>query len=163
MAIHQSALTRKLSAFVALAESDLSTLARFYQRRRSFEPGHGMIYEGQEKARPSSWRRAGRCHTNCCRRLSADRRLPDPRRFSWPAQRPVPHVRSQLRCRDRDRGVRSADLGPDRRLRGGAAACRCHSLGASRDEAMVVEHLVNLGDARPMNVLRIPAGTGARA
>jgi hypothetical protein len=35
----ESPLTRKLSAFVALSETDLETLARFYQRRRRFQSG----------------------------------------------------------------------------------------------------------------------------
>lgn len=45
-----SALTRKLSIFVALSEVDLATLARFDRRRRSFQPGHEMIHEGQANA-----------------------------------------------------------------------------------------------------------------
>jgi hypothetical protein len=37
-AVLESPLTRKLSAFVALSEADLATLARFYQRRRGSSP-----------------------------------------------------------------------------------------------------------------------------
>ena len=46
----ESPLTRKLSAFVALSDTDLETLARFYQRRRRFRAGHAMIHEGQSNA-----------------------------------------------------------------------------------------------------------------
>jgi CRP-like cAMP-binding protein len=45
-----SPLTRKLSAFVALSETDLDSLARIYQRRRRFQSGHEMIHEGQKNA-----------------------------------------------------------------------------------------------------------------
>ena len=47
MLILQSPLTRKLSAFVALSDDDLSTLARFHRRRRSFPSGHELIHEGE--------------------------------------------------------------------------------------------------------------------
>jgi len=35
-----SPLTRKLSAFVALSDVDVETLARFHRRRRTFLSGH---------------------------------------------------------------------------------------------------------------------------
>ncbi len=50
MSILQSPLTRKLSAFVALTDTDLATLARFRRRRRDFLPGHEMSHEGQTDA-----------------------------------------------------------------------------------------------------------------
>jgi hypothetical protein len=46
----QSPLTLKLSTFVTLGETDLATLERFYQRRRTFQPGHALVHEGQRKA-----------------------------------------------------------------------------------------------------------------
>lgn len=45
-----SPLTKKLSAFVALSDADLETLARFHRRRRSFLPGHELAHEGQKSA-----------------------------------------------------------------------------------------------------------------
>lgn len=47
MSILHSALTRKLSAFVALSDADMAILARFHQRRRRVLCGHEMIHEGQ--------------------------------------------------------------------------------------------------------------------
>jgi hypothetical protein len=43
-------LTRKLSAFVALSETDLDTLARVYQRRRWYQSGNEMVLDGQKNA-----------------------------------------------------------------------------------------------------------------
>ena len=48
---YQSPLSRKLTAFVALSDADLATLARFDLRRRVFQPGHEMIHEGQANSR----------------------------------------------------------------------------------------------------------------
>lgn len=42
-----SPLARKLAAFVALSDEDLSTLDRLHQRRRSFVPGVDMVHQGQ--------------------------------------------------------------------------------------------------------------------
>jgi CRP-like cAMP-binding protein len=42
-----SALTRKLSAFVALSEAELAVLERLHQRRRTFGPGRDMVHQGQ--------------------------------------------------------------------------------------------------------------------
>ncbi|MGY6633179.1 MAG: Crp/Fnr family transcriptional regulator, partial [Alkalilacustris sp.] len=50
MLMLQSPLTRKLAAYVALSGADLETLARLHRRRRSFQPGHELIHEGQAKA-----------------------------------------------------------------------------------------------------------------
>lgn len=42
-----SPLTRKLSAFVALSEAELAALARLHGRRRSFVAGRDMAHQGQ--------------------------------------------------------------------------------------------------------------------
>ena len=42
-----SPLTRKLSTFVALSEAELAVLARLHQRRRSFVAGRDMVHQGQ--------------------------------------------------------------------------------------------------------------------
>ena len=42
-----SPLARKLGAFVALSEQELDALAIFHQRRRSFEPGVDLVRQGQ--------------------------------------------------------------------------------------------------------------------
>ena len=45
--IHDSPLARKLGTYVALSPSELSVLAEFHQRRRTFAAGRDMVHEGQ--------------------------------------------------------------------------------------------------------------------
>ena len=45
--ILNSPLARKLAAFVALSDEDLARLDRLHQRRRSFEPGVDLVHQGQ--------------------------------------------------------------------------------------------------------------------
>ena len=40
-------LTRKLSAFVALSDTDLAVLDELHRRRRKFPAGRELMYEGQ--------------------------------------------------------------------------------------------------------------------
>ena len=42
-----SPLTRKLSAFVALSEAELAVLERLHRRRRTFAAGRNMVHQGQ--------------------------------------------------------------------------------------------------------------------
>jgi CRP-like cAMP-binding protein len=46
-AVANSPLTRKLSAFVALSSNDLGVLERLHQRRRSFVAGRDLVHQGQ--------------------------------------------------------------------------------------------------------------------
>ncbi len=46
-AVANSPLTRKLSAFVALSPNDLGVLERLHQRRRSFVAGRDLVHQGQ--------------------------------------------------------------------------------------------------------------------
>ncbi len=46
-AVENSPLTRKLSAFVALSSKELAVLERLHQRRRSFVAGRDMVHQGQ--------------------------------------------------------------------------------------------------------------------
>jgi CRP-like cAMP-binding protein len=141
-----SPLTRKLSTFVALAEADLATLARFYQRRRSFDPGHVMIYEGQENASAfilaKGW-------------ALSYKLLPDGSRQIVDFQIPGDFLglRSIL-FRTSDHSVdavtaieASEVLASDlmSAFEGAPRLAVAILWAASRDEAMVVEHLVNLG------------------
>lgn len=45
--IQNSPLTRKLGAFVALTDAELSILSELYQRRKIFSAGHDLVYQGQ--------------------------------------------------------------------------------------------------------------------
>jgi CRP-like cAMP-binding protein len=139
-------LTRKLSCFVALSDDDLATLARFYRRRRSFEPGHEMMHEGQAKAKAFILAEGWACSFKL---------LPDGGRQIVDFQIPGDFLglRSIL-FRTADHSIEAvtrieasevlaADL-----LEAFSGAPRLATAvlwAASRDEAMVVEHLVNLG------------------
>lgn len=146
MLILQSPLMRKLSAFVALSGGDLDTLSRFHQRRRSFMAGHELIHEGQKNQSAFILAEGWAC---------SYKMLPDGERQIVDFQVPGDFLglRSVL-FRTTDHSVEAvtrieasevlaADI-----LDGFATAPRLATAvlwAASRDEAMVVEHLVNLG------------------
>jgi CRP-like cAMP-binding protein len=142
----QSPLSRKLTAYVALSDADLATLAHFDRRRRVFEPGHEMIHEGQENARAyvlaDGWA--------CSYKL-----LPDGGRQIVDFQIPGDFLglRSILfRAADHSieavTRIEASEVLASDILDAFAKSPRLASAvlwAASRDEAMVVEHLVNLG------------------
>ncbi len=141
-----SALTRKLSAFVALSEVDLATLARLDRRRRSFLPGHEMIHEGQSNASAFVLAQGWAC---------SYKRLPDGERQIVDFQIPGDFlgVRSIL-FRTSDHTVEAvtrieaSELVSSDLLGVFTDAPRLATAvlwAASRDEAMVVERLVDLG------------------
>lgn len=141
-----SALTRKLSAFVALSDIDLETLARFHRRRRTFLPGHEMIHEGQSNASAfilaEGW-------------AMSYKLLPDGERQIVDFQMPGDFLglRSIL-FRTSDHSIEAvtrieaSEVLESDILDAFAHAPRLATAvlwAASRDEAMVVEHLVNIG------------------
>jgi CRP-like cAMP-binding protein len=146
MVLLNSPLTRKLLAFVALTEVDLDTLARFHRRRRTFLPGHEMIHEGQSNASAfilaEGWALSYKI-------------LPDGERQIVDVQIPGDFLglRSVL-FRTADHSIEAVTrieasevLATDI-LDAFAHAPRLATAvlwAASRDEAMVVEHLVNIG------------------
>lgn len=146
MLLPLSPLTRKLSAFVGLSEVDLATLARFDRRRRSFHAGHEMTHEGQSNASAfilsDGWA--------CSYKLLADgeRQIVD---FQIPGD--FLGLRSVL-FRTADHSIEAvtrieaSEVLASDILDAFAQAPRLATAvlwAASRDEAMVVEHLVNLG------------------
>ena len=146
MQTNLSPLTRKLSAFVALSEIDLETLARFDRRRRSFEPGHEMIHEGQTGSSAFVLSKGWACSYKI---------LPDGNRQIVDFQIPGDFLglRSIL-FRTADHSVEAvtrieaSEVIASDILDSFARAPRLATAvlwAASRDEAMVVEHLVNLG------------------
>ena len=146
MSILKSPLTRKLSAFVALSDGDLNVLSRFHRSRKTFEPGHEMVTEGQAKQTAFILAEGWACSYKI---------LPDGGRQIVDIQIPGDFLglRSVL-FRTADHSVEavtrleasvvlSADI-----LDGFGQSPRLATAilwAASRDEAMVVEHLVNLG------------------
>ena len=146
MSILQSPLTRKLSAFVALSDRDLEALARFHKRRRSFLPGHEMIHEGQVNASAFILAKGWACSFKML--PNGERQIVD---FQVPGD--FLGLRSIL--------FRTADHGIEALTRIEASEVMASDVfdafadaprlatavlwAVSRDEAMVVEHLVDLG------------------
>jgi CRP-like cAMP-binding protein len=139
-------LVRKLRAFVALTQADLSSLDRLHKRRRTFETGRDLVQQGESGQAAyvlsSGWA--------CSYKLMADgqRQIVD---FQIPGD--FLGLRSVLlRVSDHSivpindievTEIRAADL-----LEAFAQTPRLAAAvlwAASRDEAMVVEHLVDLG------------------
>jgi CRP-like cAMP-binding protein len=146
MLTHLSPLTRKLSAFVALSEADLATLARFDRRRRTFQPGHGLQHEGQAGASAFVLSKGWACSYKL---------LPDGERQIVDFQIPGDFLglRSML-FRTTDHSIEAltrieaSEVLASDVLDAFSQAPRLATAvlwAASRDEAMVVEHLVNLG------------------
>lgn len=146
MSILKSPLTRKLAAFVALSDADLEILLRFYRSRKTFLPGCEMVTEGHAKQTAyilaEGWAFSYKILPD------GDRQIID---FQIPGD--FLGLRSVL-FRTADHSVEavtrleasvvlSADI-----LDGFGQSPRLATAilwAASRDEAMVVEHLVNLG------------------
>ena len=142
----QSPLTRKLSAYVALSDSDLIALSRLDRRRRSFQPGHELIHEGQAKASAFILSEGWACSYKLL--SNGERQIVD---FQIPGD--FLGLRSIL-FRTSDHSIEAVTrieatevLASDI-LGAFAQAPRLATAvlwAASRDEAVVVEHLVNLG------------------
>lgn len=144
--IEESPLARKLSAFVALSDTDLSTLARFYRRRRTFLAGHQMVHEGQVNA--SAFILANGWATSYKLLADGERQVID---FQVPGD--FLGLRSIL-FRTSDHSIEAAtqieasEVLVSDILDAFSNAPRLATAvlwAASRDEAMVVEHLVNVG------------------
>ncbi|MCG6884677.1 MAG: Crp/Fnr family transcriptional regulator [Silicimonas sp.] len=153
-----SPLTRKLSAFVALSEAELAALERLHQRRRTFVAGRDMVHQGQTDQAAyvlsSGW--------VCSYKIQPDgtRQIVD---FQIPGD--FLGLRSVL-LRTSDHSfepivkIEAAEVLKDDLLKTFAETPRLAAAilwAASRDEAMVVEHLVGLGrrdaDARMAHFL----------
>jgi len=146
MSIHQSPLTLKLSAFVALGPEDLETLARFHRRRRTFLAGHEMIHEGQSNNTAFILAEGWACSFKL---------LPDGERQIVDFQVPGDFLGLRsilLRTSDHSTEaltrIEASEVLASDLLDGFATAPRLATAilwATSRDEAMVVEHLVNIG------------------
>ena len=153
-----SPLTRKLSAFVALSEVELAVLERLHQRRRFFVPGRDMVHQGQT-AQAAYILSGGWV---CSYKLQPDgtRQIVD---FQVPGD--FLGLRSLL-LRTSDHSfepiveIEAAEVLKSDLLNAFAQTPRLATAilwAASRDEAMVVEHLVGIGrrdaDARMAHFL----------
>jgi len=139
-------LTRKLSVFVALSEEELAVLERLQECRHSFVVGRDMVHQGQSNQAAyilsSGW--------VCSYKIQADgtRQIVD---FQVPGD--FLGLRSVL-LRTSDHGfepivdIEAAEVITSDLLEAFAQAPRLATAilwAASRDEAMVVEHLVGIG------------------
>jgi CRP-like cAMP-binding protein len=153
-----SPLTRKLLAFVALSEDELSVLARLHQRRRTFAAGRDLVNQGQA-GHAAYILSAGWV---CSYKIQSDgtRQIVD---FQVPGD--FLGLRSVL-LRTSDHSFEPIDtIQAVEVLAGDLLEAFSHSprlatailWAVSRDEAMVVEHLVGIGrrdsDARMAHFL----------
>jgi CRP-like cAMP-binding protein len=145
-AIENSPLARKLSAFVTLTERELAVLERLHQRRRSFVAGRDLVHQGQSEQAAyilaAGW--------VCSYKIQADgsRQIID---FQIPGD--FLGLRSVL-LHTSDHSIepiveiQAAEVLVSDLLASFARTPRLAMAilwAASRDEAMVVEHLVGLG------------------
>ena len=138
-------MTRKLSAYVALSDADLTTLVHLHRRRRSFQHRHEMIHDEQTNAVPFILSEGWACSYKLL--PDAGRQIVDvqiPGDFLGLRSNLFPtsdHSIETVTCIEATEAL-AADM-----LKAFAEAPRLATAvlwAASRDEAMVVEHLVNL-------------------
>ncbi|MCZ8153350.1 MAG: Crp/Fnr family transcriptional regulator [Rhodobacteraceae bacterium] len=142
----QNAFTQKLSTYAVLSESDLTNLAMFNRRSRRFQRGHEMIHEGQRTGSAFLLTDGWACSYKML--PEGDRQIVD---FQVPGD--FLGLRSIL-LQTSDHGVEALTqieafevlttdiLDAFTRVPRMAAAVLWAS---ARDEAMVAEHLVNIG------------------
>lgn len=141
-----SPLTRKLSAVVALSDADLTILTGFHQRRKTFLPGDAMVIEGQTKPMAFILADGWAC---------SYKRLPDGGRQIVDIQVPGDFLGLRnILFRTADYNIEAvtrleASVVLSAEIQDGFAKSPRLTAAllwaASRDEAMLVEHLVNVG------------------
>ncbi len=145
-AIHESPIARKLGAFVALSETELSVLDDLHRRRRTFVAGRDMVLQGQPDQSASILASGWACSYKL--QAIGSRQIVD---FQVPGD--FLGLRSIL--------FRTADHTIEPITKVEASEIHARDLldafsqtprlatavlwAASRDEAMVVEHLVSIG------------------
>jgi CRP-like cAMP-binding protein len=146
MSLSHSPLARKLGAFVALSEPELDALEVFHQRRRSFEPGVDLVRQGQLGQSAYILAEGWVCSYKLL--ASGTRQIVD---FQVPGD--FLGLRSVL-FRASDHNVEAmtrvevSEVSSNDLIEAFAHTPRLATAvlwAASRDEAMVVEHLVDLG------------------
>ncbi len=158
MNTNTSPLTQKLSAFVALAEAELAVLEQLHQRRRTFEAGRDLVHQGQSEQ--AAYILAAGWVVSYKIQPDGSRQIVD---FQIPGD--FLGLRSVL-LHTSDHGIEpiveieAAEVLVSDLLQAFAETPRLATAilwAVSRDEAMVVEHLVGLGrrdaDARMAHFL----------
>lgn len=144
--LNESAFARKIEAFVTLAPDDLETLADLHKRRRKFPLGRDIIHQGQTDQRAYILAKGWVCSYKLL--TDGTRQIVD---FQLPGD--FLGLRSVLfRTADHNAEpitpVEASEVLASDLLDAFTTAPRLATAvlwAASRDEAMVVEHLVNLG------------------
>lgn len=146
MSITASPLTQKLSAFVALSETELAVLERLHQRKKSFAAGRDLVHQGQTKQ--AAYILASGWVVSYKIQADGSRQIVD---FQIPGD--FLGLRSVL-LHTSDHGIEpivdieAAEVMASDLLQAFAETPRLATAilwAVSRDEAMVVEHLVGLG------------------
>jgi CRP-like cAMP-binding protein len=146
MPLVDSPLARKLGAYVALTELELSVLSAFHQRRKTFEIGQNLVHEGQHSHGAYILAEGWVCSYKLLPRGA--RQIVD---FQIPGD--FLGLRSVL-FRTSDHGIEAitrielSEVSGDDLIDAFAKTPRLATAvlwAASRDEAMVVEHLVGIG------------------
>ncbi len=158
MNTNTSPLAQKLSAFVALAEAELAVLEQLHQRRRTFEAGRDLVHQGQSEQ--AAYILAAGWVVSYKIQPDGTRQIVD---FQIPGD--FLGLRSVLLYTS-DHGIEpiveieAAEVLVSDLLQAFAETPRLATAilwAVSRDEAMVVEHLVGLGrrdaDARMAHFL----------
>ncbi len=146
MAIHESPIVRKLGAFVALSDTELSVLDKLHRRRRTFVAGRDLVLQGQADQAAYILASGWVCSFKIQR--GGSRQIVD---FQIPGD--FLGLRSILfKTADRTvepiTDVEASEIHAHDLLNAFSQTPRLSTAvlwAASRDEAMVVEHLVNLG------------------
>ncbi len=157
-AIENSPLTRKLSSFVALSAAELGVLERLHQRRRSFVAGRDLVHQGQSNQAAyilaEGWVCSYKLQPNGSRQI-IDFQIPG----DFLGLRSV-LLRTSDHSFEPIVDIQAAEVLASDLLDAFAQTPRLAAAilwAASRDEAMVVEHLVGLGrrdaDARMAHFL----------
>ncbi len=144
--IRNSPFALKLGAFVALSEVELSVLERLHQRRRTFRVGHDIVHQGQGGSAvyilASGWVCSYKILPNGLRQI-VDFQIPG----DFLGLRSV-LLRTSDHCIEPVTTVEVSEVPASELLEAFAQTPRLAAAvlwAASRDEAMVVEHLIDIG------------------
>lgn len=143
---HESPLARKLGAFVALSETELAALNRLHQRRRTFVPGLDLVQQGQTDSAAyilaSGWVCSYKILPNGLRQV-VDFQIPG----DFLGLRSV-LLQTSDHCIEPITTIEASEVLAAELLDTFANTPRLATAvlwAASRDEAMVVEHLIGIG------------------
>lgn len=141
-----SPLARKLGTYVALSEAELTVLDEFHRRRRSYPIGNDLVYEGQDNQRAfilaQGWACSYKLLPNGARQI-VDFQIPG----DFLGLRSI-LLRTANHNVEPISAIEATELTAESLLQAFTTTPRLATAvlwATSRDEAMVVEHLVGVG------------------